>query len=389
MSQLLERHKQGVLGDRDEVLVWYCCKHVLNFRGNCKNFVPSATELIDLMAHLSPHIPVEPAGEQICLLPRKPEPLSPETKEKWRNAFGTYAERPTKTVCYGDCEAPLWDLSSPVKYPTPPKNRNNHGGRNRESLVRNQSNMSSHSNMSQQQHRAMHRSYSGASAANMQFMSGGSATSSFDFGSAPATPNWQVPDVQWGVSTPMQQPMMQMQGTPYNQQGNMNPMGGNMGPVMFMQNGGMMGSPGGNMMGSPAGNQQPMQQQMPMQGQQMYTPDWGNAQQMGNAVPMVQPMMSPMGMMSQSGDESSANGSVYGSGDGSGMQRTNSQGQMMVGNQPMMLMMPMNNQQQMPMQQTQQPVPQNLQNQVSNAPKTAGQPPAPGQEDSRSSFSTN
>jgi hypothetical protein len=85
MSQLLERHKQGVLGDRDEVLVWYCCKHVLNFRGNCKNFVPSATELIDLMAHLSPHIPVEPAGEQICLLPRKPEPLSPETKEKLQN----------------------------------------------------------------------------------------------------------------------------------------------------------------------------------------------------------------------------------------------------------------------------------------------------------------
>jgi hypothetical protein len=34
---------------------------------------------------------------------------------RWRNAFGTYAERPTKTVCYGDCEAPLWDLSSPVK----------------------------------------------------------------------------------------------------------------------------------------------------------------------------------------------------------------------------------------------------------------------------------
>lgn len=77
MGQLLERHKNGVLGDHDEVLVWYCCQHVLNFRGNVKNFVPSATELVDLMSNLGPHVPLD---HNLALLPKKPEPLSPETK---------------------------------------------------------------------------------------------------------------------------------------------------------------------------------------------------------------------------------------------------------------------------------------------------------------------
>lgn len=60
-------------------------------------------------------------------------------------------------------------------------------------------------------------------------------------------------------------------------------------------------------------------------------------------------------------------------GNRSGMQRTNSTGQMMVGNQHMMLMMPVQGNQQMPMQQQLQH--QNHQNQV---PKMTGNLPSPG-----------